>query len=93
MASVRRDRDCVESRLEKESRRWMSCSVSSATASASDSASEGEGRGEGKSEVDRYLVVRKVSVRVKREGSAEWEREAGCRFKGTEMGSGSKVER
>jgi hypothetical protein len=35
------------------------------------SATEGVGRYEGKSEVDRYLVVRKESVRVKRDGEAE----------------------
>ena len=55
--------------------------------SAIASASEGEESGEAKSAVDRYLVVRKVSVRLKREGAAEWEREAG-KSKGAEMGRG-----
>ena len=53
---------------------------------------DSEGRCGGKSEVDRYLVVRKESVRAKREGGAEWDREAG-KFKGAEMGIGSKGER
>jgi hypothetical protein len=55
-------------------------------------ATDGVGRCGGKSEVDRYLVVRKESFRAKRDGGAEWDRESG-KFKGAEMGRGSKVER
>ena len=89
MASVRRESDYVESRVERESRRWLSCSVSSGAADPS----ERVGWGEEKSAGDRYLVVRKVSVRLKRESGDEWERETGGRFKGSEMGRGLKVER
>lgn len=87
MTSVRRDKDYEESRAERESSRLLSWSVSAAA-----SATDGVGRCGGKSEVDRYLVVRKVSVRAKRDGGADWDREAG-KFKSAEMGSGSKVER
>ena len=48
-------------------------------------------RSEGKSEVDKYFVVRKESVRANRYG-AECDLEAG-KFNSAEMGSGSKVER